>query len=235
MTAITNPKNFLIIQHEDATTPGSTISWLQKNGFSYTITRVDQGETLPKDLFDLGGVIICGGTQNTDQESEFPWLKKEKDFIKLCVSKNIPTLGLCLGAQLLAEVLNAKVFKADKWEYGWQDIFFSKEVSAKWASVFNTHRKVFQAHGYRFNLPQGFHPLATSPSCEFQGFYSDDILAFQFHPEVDLNWIQLSLQGFVPNGEYCQNPLEISASNSIYLDSNQLWYFEILNKFFIRT
>lgn len=225
-------KKTLILQHEEVTPAGSSLKWLEKNQFPYEIIRVDKKAHMLELTSEVSGVIICGGTQNVDQEMEFPWLKKEKTFISECLSKKIPTLGLCLGAQLIADVSGARVFKAEKWEYGWQEIQPASHVSTTWKDLFSEPRKVFQAHGYRFELPKGYHSLASSPACEFQGFYADQILGFQFHPEVDTEWIQLGIKGFVPTGEFCQTPQEIVKDNSLFLQKNEDWYFQILNRFF---
>lgn len=226
---------FLIIQHQDVTTPGSSIKWLQKNNLPFEITRIDKSPILPDLKTPISGVIICGGTQNVDQESEFPWLKSEKAFIKECFIKKIPMLGLCLGAQLIADVLQARVVKAEKWEYGWQEVHFHHELKnhSRWKNLFAGSRKVFQAHGYRFDLPPEHTALASSPACSFQGFLSDHVLAFQFHPEVDANWIEQSLNGYVPTGEFCQTRQEIGNENPKLLENNENWYFEILDLFFL--
>lgn len=226
---------FLIIQHQDITSPGSTIKWLQKNNLLFEIIRIDKSSTLPDQLKpSISGVIICGGTQNVDQESQFPWLKIEKAFINNCLSNKIPILGLCLGAQLIAEVLKANVIKAEKWEYGWQEIQFNPELKAhpRWKNLFTGPKKVFQAHGYRFELPQGYTSIASSSACAFQGFFSDYVLGFQFHPEADSAWIEESLNGFVPGGEFCQSRQEVHNDNPSFLKNNESWYFEILDLFF---
>lgn len=227
-------KKILILQHEDMTPPGSTLKWLQNHQISFEILRADKMPHLPKITFPISGIIICGGTQNIDQERDFPWLKNEKAFIKDCLSKKIPILGLCLGAQLIANALDAKVFKAKKWEYGWQEIQFFPSITSDWKDLFTGTRRIFQAHGYQFELPKICHPIASSAACEFQGFYTSNILAFQFHPEVNENWIQLSLQGFVPSGEYCQSSEEINRDNPLFIQKNEDWYFQILNRFFLK-
>lgn len=230
----TLPK-YLIIQHQDITTPGTSTKWLQKNNLPFEIIRIDKSNSIPDLKIPISGVIICGGTQNVDQEAEFPWLINEKAFIKKCLLAKIPILGLCLGAQLIAETLKANVFKAEKWEYGWQEVYFHQNLKSntRWKNLFSDSRKVFQAHGYRFQLPDGYSPLASSPACPFQGFLSDHVLAFQFHPEVDSSWIEQSLTGFVPNGEFCQTRQEVENSNPGLLEKNENWYFEILDLFFL--
>ncbi|MCK6599559.1 MAG: type 1 glutamine amidotransferase [Bdellovibrionaceae bacterium] len=221
-------KNFLILQHEDITPPGSTLAWLEKNHFSYEIIPTSTVINYP-DLNKDQHIIICGGTQNVDQEIQYPWLKKEKKFIASAIKNKNKILGLCLGAQLIAEVMGAKVFKAMQWEFGWQKIHFDSCNN----HLFEKSRYVFQAHGYQFSLPDGTSRIAHSEACPNQGFLNNHTLAFQFHPEVDQAWIDLCLEGEEITGNFCQNFNDIRLETPQKIQSNISWYFSILDFFFL--
>lgn len=223
-------KHFLIIQHEDVTPSGSTITWLDKNHFSYEIIPAATVLNYPT-LDKNHQIIICGGTQNVDQEAQYPWLKKEKKFIASAIKNKNKVLGLCLGAQLIAEVMGAQVFKAAQWEFGWQEIHFDFCNNHH----FENSRHVFQAHGYQFTLPIGTSRIAHSEACPNQGFSNDYTLAFQFHPEVDQTWIDLCLKGEEVTGKFCQSFANIRLDTPKKLQNNISWYFSILDSFFLTS
>ncbi|MBL7543492.1 MAG: type 1 glutamine amidotransferase [Bdellovibrionaceae bacterium] len=226
------PLDFIIVQHEEHTTPGSTILWLEKNRLKYRVLRPDCGDVFPDPSLQTA-VVICGGIPNVDEDQQFPWLVAEKRWIAEIVKRQIPVVGLCLGAQLLAHVMGTRVFKSPDWEYGWQSVDFTSEFR-QWSGVLDCQqRKVFQCHGYQFHLPAGMTSLGSSQATSCQGFYKNrSVLAFQFHPEVDAQWIKLCVEATKRIGPYCEPIENISNSTHQFLEANQVWYFGMLNRFF---
>lgn len=228
------PSNqYIVVQHEDCTTPGSTLLWLQQNQFEYKVIRPDLGDSFPKVESSLR-VIICGGIPNVDQDESFPWLVKEKKWIGELIKNEVPLLGLCLGAQLMAVELGARVFRAQEWEYGWQPLKLSEDFARWMGGESASQRSVFQCHGYQFELPIALKSLGSSEPGPCQGFFKGkSIFAVQFHPEVNQNWIDLCVKTLKPEGRFCETVDKISKSTHVYLADNQSWYFSILNRFFI--
>lgn len=213
----------LIIQNEDKTPPGSIITWINQHRFDYEIHFFSKGNLKESiDKFDL--FFICGGGMNVDQVQEFPWLLNEKRLIKKLIINQKKIIGICLGAQLIAESLGGKVFKAPEWEIGWQTI---KLLNSK------EDLKVFQWHGQQFETPTGAFKIAENSCCPHQAFnYENNIMAFQFHPEAMPEWIiKCSNDPELPSkSHYIQTSEEIK-SDLVYQEKMMNWFFGMLNSF----
>ena len=143
---------------------------------------------MPEMLDTVRAVVIMGGPMNVYQEAEFPFLKEEDIFIKKLIKAKIPCLGVCLGSQLLAKSLGAKVMKAKAPEIGWGDIRFSKDAvkDPLFSSLEDSKLRVLQWHEDTFDLPSNAVHLASSEWVPNQAFrYEDRFYGFQFHVEVD--------------------------------------------------
>jgi GMP synthase-like glutamine amidotransferase len=130
--------------------------------------------------------MVFGGAMNVDEEEANPWLRSEKDFLRLLLAKRTPTLGVCLGAQLLAEAAGARPARAAEPEIGWLDIAVAPE--ARDDALFGPLPEKFEGfqwHSYEAPLPPGAVPLADSPVC-LQAFRLADATGWglQFHAEV---------------------------------------------------
>ena len=123
---------------------------------------------------------------NVYEEKKYPFIRDELTLIESCVKKNVRLLGLCLGGQLIARALGAKVTKNRVKEIGWFDIQLTDDgKSLPLFSSLPDKFKVFQWHGDRFDIPDGSLHLASSELCENQAFlYDDCALALQFHVEI---------------------------------------------------
>ena len=216
---------FTIIQHEKSTPAGSTQEWLNNRPFK--LVQLWKGDRLPS-TSEVTSLVICGGHMNVDEESKWPWMKEEKKLIQSCVQSKIPTLGLCLGGQLMAEALGAKVYRHSITEVGWHGVklSFSDELSP-----LNTTSdlKVFQYHSYRFELPKGSLRVATNSNCEDQGFsLGSHCVGLQFHPESTKEWVLDCLNERYPNGPAVQD--KEAVRKDMYLqDHLQAWYFQLLD------
>jgi GMP synthase (glutamine-hydrolysing) len=165
------------LQHVEFEGLGCIESWLNKNGHDVSCTRLWAGDHLPFPA-EFDGLIVMGGPMGIYDEEEYPWLAAEKAFIKEIIKQDKPVLGICLGAQLIADGLGSTVFKNEQKEIGFfplQDggTFFPEEFMA------------FHWHGDTFGLPDGAVRLASSKVTENQAFlYKDNVLALQFHLET---------------------------------------------------
>lgn len=182
-------KKILFIRQIEPEGPGTFGRYLKSQNVPYEVLDVwkDNGLILSKlDLDSVGGVVILGGPMNVYEESRHPFLAAEKYFIRDLISKKIPVLGICLGAQLIAASLGAKVRRASSAEIGWFDIRF--EEGAKSDPLLKgvaPETKVFQWHEDTFDLPAGAVLLARNNDINQAFRLSDHVWGFQFHIEVD--------------------------------------------------
>ncbi len=178
-------KRLHYIQHVPFETPGSILDWATTAGVTLTSTRMFKDEPLPR-LESLDCIVVMGGPMGVNDITRFKWLKAEKNFIETAVKIGKPVLGICLGAQLLADVLGAGVRKNRYKEIGWFPLTTTKENESIAATQFLPKRfTAFHWHGDTFDIPEGARRIAISEACENQGFvYHDRVIALQFHLEV---------------------------------------------------
>jgi GMP synthase (glutamine-hydrolysing) len=149
--------------------------------------------SLPVDGYDAA--IVFGGSMHADEEATHPWLREEKELLRRFLGAQKPVLGVCLGAQLLAEAAGAWVGRAREPEIGWHEVELAPAAAAD--PVFARLPRGFQAlqwHYYAFAVPEGAVELARSPVCS-QAFRLGDLAwGVQFHPEVTLAMVEQWLE-----------------------------------------
>lgn len=174
------------LQHVPFEDLGSMAPQLSSRGHELSVTHLYRGEPLPAvDGFDA--LIVMGGPMGVKDESRYPWLAAEKVFLhQLMTETHTPVLGVCLGAQLIADVLGAPVARNPHREIGWFPLALDPRfVASPWGGCLKNGELVFHWHGDTFALPDGALPIASSAACEHQGFIIDDrIVGLQFHLET---------------------------------------------------
>jgi GMP synthase-like glutamine amidotransferase len=142
------------------------------------------GAPEPVEAYDA--VMVFGGSMHPDQDDDFHWLASEEAFLKEVLAADVPVIGVCLGAQMLARAAGAAVGPAREPEIGWYRITLTSEgASDPVLGSLTSTATVFQWHHYAFALPPGGVALAESPVC-LQAFRVGRAWGIQFHAEVTL-------------------------------------------------
>lgn len=204
---------------------GSIEPWLASNGYTLTHTRFFESADLPDpEAIDL--LVVMGGPMSVNDEDQYPWLAIEKQYVRKLIESGKPVLGICLGAQIIANAMGAKVFTSPVKEIGWFPI---QAIAAAEGSVFNfpSSEIVFHWHGETFDLPPGAIRLAKSEGCENQAFQlGKRVVGLQFHLETtpkSAKDIVLNCREELVPSKYVQTEEEIlSASASRYQSINDL-------------
>lgn len=174
--------NIHYLQHVPFEGLGSIGSWKPANLSVITRTRFFEKADLPPiDAVDF--LIVMGGPMSVNDQAEFPWLIPEKHFIRGCIEAGKPVLGICLGAQLIASALGARVYPNHTKEIGWFPVY--AEPTSGSTFPFPAALDVFHWHGETFDLPNGAIRLARSAACENQAFqFGRGVIGLQFHLET---------------------------------------------------
>ena len=164
---------------------GCIEEWMKASGCSVSSTRFYKNDPLPN-LDDMDWLIVMGGPMGANDSHLHPWLKPEKEFIGEAIERGIKVLGICLGAQLIASVLGANVYRNAEKEIGWFPLRLTTDGAASpYFAGFPETAAVFHWHGDTFDLPAGALHLAESAACRHQAFsYRDNVLALQFHLDL---------------------------------------------------
>jgi GMP synthase (glutamine-hydrolysing) len=175
----------LVLQHAGCEPPGVYEDELLARRIAFTRVRLDADEELP-DWRAYAGIVAMGGAMSVNDEAGHPWLVAEKRLIAEAVAAGAPFWGVCLGAQLLAASLGARVSRGERAELGVLPVALTADAERD--PVFATAPASFQTlqwHGETYELPPGAVRLARSRDYEQQAFVLGRAYALQFHLEVD--------------------------------------------------
>jgi GMP synthase (glutamine-hydrolysing) len=186
----------LVCQHVAYEILGTLDPLLRDAGFRIRYVNFGRDPHARPSLDGYQGVVLLGGPMNVDEVEQHPHLATEVELINEAIERNIPMLGICLGAQLIAKALGAKVTKNPVKEIGWYDLALSAEgKSDPVLGHLKESERIFQWHGDTFDVPDGAVHLASSVSCRNQAFrYGANVYGFQFHLEVDTPLIKRWLE-----------------------------------------
>ena len=174
----------LVFQHDPHDGPGYLGEALLQRGARITIIRLDEGEAVP-DISAYDFLLVMGGTMNVYQEDKHPWLVEETHAISRAVGSDKAVLGVCLGGQLLAKALGAKVHLGVATEIGLTPITLT--AAGEIDPLFNGLPQVeaVEWHDDTFDIPTGAVALARSEGCAHQALrFGQRAYGLQFHPEV---------------------------------------------------
>jgi GMP synthase-like glutamine amidotransferase len=173
------------IQHVPFEGPARVADWARARGHTVRVSALYAGDPLPsRSEFDL--LVVMGGPMSVHDEAEYSWLRLEKRLLRVVLEAEGSVLGICLGAQLIAEGLGANVHRQDQQEIGWYPVHWSQAARDQGivpAAVSET--VALHWHGETFTLPDGAQLLASSEACRHQAFRFGRALALQFHLEMD--------------------------------------------------
>ncbi len=211
---------------------------LKEKGHHLTATHLYNGQTLPF-VSDIDWLIIMGGPMSIYDETTYPWLSVEKTFIKEAIDAGKIVLGICLGAQLIADVLGAKVHKNKHREIGWFDTNRSSETDQTILSAaIPPQFKAFHWHGDTFDMPADAQALASSEACKNQGFIIHNrVVGFQFHLETTLHSASALIEHCrdeLDDSHYVQIESDMLSNKQRFTDINQIMHavLEALEKQF---
>ena len=228
-------RRVVLIEHDDSPNDDRAATWLAERGFEFDWRRPYAGDSLGEPDGSVAGTIIYGGPQSVPDNQRQPFMRDEARWIEGCVRKEIPTLGLCLGGQMIAHALGAEVRPGANGyhEFGYYPLFPTDEGR----SHFPDELYVTQAHFHEFELPDGAVLLARSELYPHQAFrYGDTTFAFQFHPECtiagfrrwqDSDWAPWDQPGVQPREQ--QDTLAAKHDQA-----QHDWFCDFLEKLFAR-
>ena len=204
-----------VIQHLHFEDLGNLQPALQDAGYNieyFNAVNPEHLNYISKNICDL--LVILGGPIGVYEEEDYPFLTQEKIIIKNRIDKKQALIGICLGAQLIASALGANVYAGGEKEIGWKKIITTDSARSDFSEL--DQQYVLHWHGDTFDLPKGAYGIFSSALYPNQGFvYGDNILALQFHVEVQPHRIEEWLVGHA-----CEtSSLEANAVQTIRKDT----------------
>jgi GMP synthase-like glutamine amidotransferase len=174
-----------VLQHVPFEGLGSIERWLADRRDEVSHTRFYGSPVLPE-VAGIDLVIVLGGPMGVHDEGSCPWLVAEKRFIGDCIDHGLAVLGICLGAQIIAAALGARVYANPVREIGWWPLqLLPAAADSPLFRGFPAQVEVFHWHGDTFDLPPGVAHIARSAACAHQAFvYRERVVGLQFHLET---------------------------------------------------
>ena len=180
---IKSHKPVLVLQHQATDSPAYLGRWLRAGAVVHEVLVAEEGTRWPSDIDGYAALALLGGEMSANDD--MPMLRDGERLILQAIERGLPVIGHCLGAQLMARALGAKVHASPAPEIGWQplEMHDSEEARAWFGALRQAH--LMQWHYESFDLPPGAKLLASSASCPHQAFAIGPNLAMQFHIEAD--------------------------------------------------
>jgi len=203
-----------VLQHVPFEGVGSMQHWLDAHDAEVSYVKFYLPDAQLPAPTDIDMVIAMGGPMSVNDDDQYPWLINEKQFLRDAIANNIPVLGICLGAQLIASALGATIKPNDHTEIGW---FKLKRLNSGNGNFsFPEEIPLLHWHGETFDLPDGASHLAYSDACANQAFQvGSNVIGMQFHPEITNETIddllELCADELVP-GEFVQSAEAIASA-----------------------
>lgn len=219
-------KHLHYFQHVPFETPGIIEEWSNRHDFSVSSTPFFRDPTIPVPE-SADWLVVMGGPMGIYDHDDYPWLAAEKKAIAQAIADGKVVLGICLGAQLIADVLGGRVRANAFKEIGWYPVFLNRTaMDHPLAGIFPPQWEAFHWHGDTFDIPEGARLLASSEGCRNQGFvYTDRVVALQFHLEVTRAGAQALVQNCadeIKPDAYVASPEEILSPDAPFEKSNDI-------------
>jgi GMP synthase (glutamine-hydrolysing) len=184
-----NPPRVLILQHLSGDGPAYLGQWLAANGVPFEVRNTEARDSYPATLEGFDALAILGGEMSANDD--LPSLRQAEALFREAVQRGVPTLGHCLGGQLMARALGARVVLSPQPEIGWHTMQLNAgPLTSAWFGEGIERFTVLHWHRESFELPPGAELLASSEACPHQAFALGPHLAMQFHIEVDEEKVQ---------------------------------------------
>lgn len=227
-------KRIHVFQHVPFETPGCITDWAQDKGYGISFTRFYKGDPLPA-INSIDWLVIMGGPMSVHDTAEYAWLINEKEFIGSAISAGKKIIGICLGSQLIADVLGAEVRKNVEKEIGWHKVYRTSEsMGNDILDAIPDGAEVFHWHGETFDIPGSALHGVYSECCRNQAFLLNrNILGLQFHMEVTTSllcgMIKNCRNELVPSA-YVQDEKRICSGAAATVHNNSMMY-DLLDRF----
>jgi len=187
--------NILAFRHFDFDDDYALASWAEREGHVWNVRDPALG-VKEEWLSDTDVLVVLGSPLSVYQEEQAPWLSAEKRLVKTAIDRGMKVLGICFGAQMIAELLGGEVYRNGEKELGWHEVRRTGE-SHPWLEGLPESFYSFQWHGDTFKLPHGAKHLAYSAACANQAFaYGDHVLGLQFHLEATPDGIEAMMSNW---------------------------------------
>lgn len=176
-----------VLQHVEFEGPAAIEDWARQSGHTITGSRLDEGDALPNlEAFDL--LVMMGGPMSVNDEHRHPWLREEKALVRNAIESGRAVLGVCLGAQMIASAMGARVYRGSEKEIGW---FPVRRVTASgMGALLPETFTPLHWHRETFDLPAGAVRLAETDAVPNQAFQLGSAIGLQFHLEATPQSVQ---------------------------------------------
>lgn len=222
--------NILCIKHINFEGPAIFALWAQQRGHNLEVVPFYETQLLPAPS-NYDALVIMGGPMNVYEDKKYQWLAKEKRYIRSAIAADKHVLGICLGAQLIAHALGAKVSAGSHKEIGWFPIRRSEDCPKELRLPDSL--QVCHWHGDTFEIPKGAHLLAESDACANQAFvYRSHVLALQCHLEItpqSLALLATSCSDELVDGPYIQSMERLKNEPQETFDQMHAAFFDLLD------